>query len=170
VNRPRLPDADTLPWYRHFWPWFLILLPGSVVVAALATLFIAQRGADDLVADDYYRQGLAINRQLALGERAADLGISAELSLDTDRVDAHILGPVEETQLELSLSHPLEADHDVELTLARTGPGRYSATLPLTSHGATARRWHWSLQPREPAPWRLVGVLHTTDDGGKSQP
>ena len=57
----RLPREDTLPWYRQFWPWFLICLPGSVVVAALTTMYIAHKGADDLVVDEYYKEGLAIN-------------------------------------------------------------------------------------------------------------
>ena len=38
-------DLDTTPWYRQFWPWFLIVLPGSVVVAALTTVYIANKGA-----------------------------------------------------------------------------------------------------------------------------
>ena len=39
----RLPVEDTVPWYQQFWPWFLILLPASVVVAGLTTLVIANR-------------------------------------------------------------------------------------------------------------------------------
>ncbi|MFT7320700.1 FixH family protein, partial [Congregibacter sp.] len=31
------------PWYQQFWPWFLIALPGSVVIAGLSTLYIANR-------------------------------------------------------------------------------------------------------------------------------
>ena len=59
-----LPGGDTLPWYRQFWPWFLIALPACVVIAAIATALIASRHADDLVADSYYKDGLAINRRL----------------------------------------------------------------------------------------------------------
>ena len=47
----RIPPEDTQPWYRQFWPWFLISLPASVVVAGLSTLYIANRHADDLVVD-----------------------------------------------------------------------------------------------------------------------
>ena len=38
--KPALPGTDLLPWYRQFWPWFLIALPGTVVVAAIGTLVI----------------------------------------------------------------------------------------------------------------------------------
>lgn len=29
------------PWYKQFWPWFLISLPASVVVASMFTISIA---------------------------------------------------------------------------------------------------------------------------------
>ncbi len=34
------------PWYKQFWPWFLIALPASVVVASLitVTLFFNELG------------------------------------------------------------------------------------------------------------------------------
>ena len=81
-----IPGGDTLPWYRQFWPWFLILLPASVVVAAISTVVIANRHADDLVVDDYYKDGLAINRQLEKIERAKGLGITATLGIQ----DTHL--------------------------------------------------------------------------------
>ncbi|MEQ8516343.1 MAG: FixH family protein, partial [Chromatocurvus sp.] len=51
----RLDNTGSEPWYRQFWPWFLIVLPGTVVVASIATLIIAVRGSDDLVVDEYYK-------------------------------------------------------------------------------------------------------------------
>ena len=81
--------ADTRPWYRQFWPWFLILLPASVVVAGLSTLYIANRHADDLVVDDYYKDGLAINRQLEKKQRANVLGITAQLTIGVCDMTGH---------------------------------------------------------------------------------
>ena len=40
---------DTLPWYKQFWPWFIIALPASAVVAGLYTLWIAMQTGDSLV-------------------------------------------------------------------------------------------------------------------------
>ena len=54
------------PWYRHSWPWFIVVLLSTTVVAGIATVIIAVRGADPLVADDYYRAGKAINRTLLI--------------------------------------------------------------------------------------------------------
>lgn len=38
-------DSDTKPWYKQFWPWFLISLPGSVVIASMFTISIAVENA-----------------------------------------------------------------------------------------------------------------------------
>jgi hypothetical protein len=40
---------DRTPWYRQFWPWFLIGLPAVSVVFSFATLFIALRDADSVI-------------------------------------------------------------------------------------------------------------------------
>jgi uncharacterized protein len=160
VTKP-LPGGDTLPWYRQFWPWFLILLPASVVVAALATAYIANRGADDLVVADYYKDGLAINRQLEKKERATQRGISAMLRFSGDTVSVDMTGPITETELQLLLSHPMEADRDFTVTLARVSPNVYSGTLAqvITPH------WHWTLEPPRENSWRLDGDVQATDIG-----
>ena len=33
--------AGPTPWYRQFWPWFVIALPASAVIAGLTTVWIA---------------------------------------------------------------------------------------------------------------------------------
>ena len=53
------------PWYRHRWPWLLMLGPFVVIVAAAITVYLAVISNDGLVDDDYYKQGLAINQTLA---------------------------------------------------------------------------------------------------------
>ncbi len=158
MNR-RLPMEDTVPWYRQFWPWFLIMLPASVVVAGLTTLVIANRHADDLVVDEYYKNGLAINRQLEKKQRAEALGISATLRFSGDRVILQTEGPVREGSLRLFLSHPLESDRDFEATLHRSGAGSYHATLPT----AVAPRWHWRLESAGDDNWRLDGSVSAAD-------
>lgn len=145
---------DSLPWYRQFWPWFLILLPASVVVAGLTTLFIANRHADDLVMDDYYKEGLAINRQLEKKQRADSLRLSASLQFEPNSVTARVAGPIDDRELNLSLSHPLEADRDFSVSLSRVVPGLYRGTLEQS----VAPRWHWTLESQEKQ-WRLDGSV-----------
>ena len=155
----QLPGLDTQPWYRQFWPWFLILLPASVVVAALSTAYIASEGADDLVVEDYYKDGLAINRQLEKKERAQQLGLSAIPRFSTERVTVTIAGPVSATPLQLVLSHPMEADRDFTVTLVQKDPHTFVGTLvhPIAPH------WHWTLAPLVAPDWRLDGEVQATD-------
>ena len=61
MNTNRItPDPETgecLPWYKQFWPWFIIALPASVVVASFFTLWLAISNPDPLVVDENeYRQ------------------------------------------------------------------------------------------------------------------
>jgi hypothetical protein len=160
-----LPASDTLPWYRQFWPWFLILLPASVVVAAVATAVIAHRGADDLVVDDYYKNGLAINRRLERQQQAQALGISARLTFAGSEVNVSMAGPVTETELRLSLAHPLESDRDFSIMLARVGPESYRGSLA----GDVAPRWHWVLEQLQEDGWRVDGTVGAADmeDAGR---
>lgn len=163
----QIPPEDTLPWYRQFWPWFLISLPASVVVAGLSMLYIANRGADDLVVDEYYKDGLAINRQLEKKDRAQALGISAHPSFSGLDVRMEVTGAVTADKLDLRLSHPLEADRDFSVTLIAASPGDYRGRLLKP----VAPRWHWTLElPDVEQSWRLDGSIELADLSDDQQP
>ena len=75
----RLPAS---PWYREPWPWLLMAGPGAVVVAGFYTLWLAVKSDDGLVADDYYKRGLAINQTLTRTTRAGQLALGARVEFD----------------------------------------------------------------------------------------
>lgn len=52
------------PWWKFGHVWLVISGPAVVVVAGFVTLYIAWRIPDPVVADDYYRQGIDINKTL----------------------------------------------------------------------------------------------------------
>ena len=76
--------SQTQPWYRHFWPWFIIALLAAAVSASLFTLFIASQGNDSLVVDGAGGTDVVTERNLAAQVTAMDLGLSAELVIDID--------------------------------------------------------------------------------------
>jgi len=41
-----MTDEDIQPWYRHFWPWFIIALLGASVSASLYTVYLATSTAE----------------------------------------------------------------------------------------------------------------------------
>ncbi len=142
-----------LPWYRQFWPWFLILLPGTAVVASLYTLIIANQYADDLVVDDYYKEGLAINRQLKRQNEARMLELKATFTSQQRQLDIQLEGPIEASQLRLLLSHAMESDQDFAVPVQQIGRGHYRVLLPQVLKG----RWHWTLDEGVSSHWRLDG-------------
>jgi len=48
----KLAPGEGVPWYKQFWPWFIIALPASAVVASFFTLWLAISNPDQLVVDD----------------------------------------------------------------------------------------------------------------------
>jgi hypothetical protein len=138
------------PWYREPWPWLLMAGPAAVLVAGAATIWIAFASADGLVAEDYYRQGLAINKRLAREQAARDLGISAELRLAPPAIAVELKGAAPEA-IFVHLAHGTRAGYDVRLRLARSGSGTYEAALPELPAG----RWRIAIEDPRGA-WRIV--------------
>ena len=60
-----MTDLDTKPWYRQFWPWFIIALPASAVVASLYTVSLAVRTTDSLVVTSEDGMDVVASRHLA---------------------------------------------------------------------------------------------------------
>jgi len=152
------PIEDTEPWYRQFWPWFIMALPATAVVAGLITLYIATVNRDSLVKDDYYKQGLALNQDLARSRRAAELGITAELIYHPSTGDVALSSaslPSEVQQLTLLLVHPTLAEFDVNTAIRRTTDGRFEARLPRLLGPA---KWRVQVLP-EHGDWRLEARL-----------
>jgi hypothetical protein len=147
-----------IPWYRQFWPWFLISIPATSVVAGFVLLFIALHDPDGLVTDDYYKVGLAVNRDIERDVRATALGLSADIELDPARETVSIgldsRKPVSTDRLYLSLVHPTRSGHDVQTVLARSSRGTFVGKLRIPLQG----NWHVLIEPAEKT-WRLEGRL-----------
>jgi hypothetical protein len=140
----------SMPWYRHRWPWLLISGPATVLVAGAVTTWIAFASADGLVAEDYYKQGMAINKTIAREELAAQLGLSVELEITPHSIAVSLRGAAPEALL-VHLAHATRAGHDQRLRLAPTQEGRYEAELPQLPAG------RWRIVVEDPrATWRIV--------------
>jgi hypothetical protein len=51
-------STDTArPWYRHVWPWLLILPPAAAVIGGALTLYLAISRPDALIREDCHRDG-----------------------------------------------------------------------------------------------------------------
>lgn len=152
----RKPKSVT-PWYRQAWPWFLISLPATAVIAGFATAWIAIATDDGLVVDDYYKQGLAIQKTIGRAREAARQGLSAELVFTANLVEVRLKSrtgaPIPDT-LFLTVSHPTRGGMDQAISLVGSN-GSYSAGL------AALRPGHWNvLLEDESRQWRLSGAMY----------
>lgn len=149
-------EARGNAWYREPWPWLLMSGPALAVIAGAATLWLAVKSDDGLVADDYYKQGLAINQALQRDTQARQRGLRAWLRFDAAR--GHIalrMAGVTEPELKLRLTHPTIPGRDQRLTLRARGTEEFSAAAHLPETG----RWLITLED-EAMTWRLTGWWH----------
>ena len=138
------------PWYREPWPWILMSGPVAVIIAGAITTWMAFASADGLVADDYYKRGLAINALLKRQRAAAERGIDARVVRGDGQVRVRLRG-AEPPVVFLSLVHATRAGYDVRLRLERAADGGYQAALPPLAPG----RWRAVIDdPR--GEWRVV--------------
>ena len=140
----------TRPWYREPWPWILMSGPAVVVVAGFVTMWIAYHNEDGLVADDYYKQGLAINKVLAKEDEAHRLGIRASVRFLPGRLHVDLKGEAPQA-LFVHLAHATRAGYDMRLRLAPVAPGAYETELSHLPRG----RWRVIIEdPR--GLWRIA--------------
>ncbi|HCY15132.1 MAG: nitrogen fixation protein FixH [Curvibacter sp. GWA2_64_110] len=52
------------PWWKFVHVWMVLAGPAVVVVAGFVTLYLAVHTPDPVVSEDYYRQGIEINKTL----------------------------------------------------------------------------------------------------------
>lgn len=137
------------PWYKEPWFWIVAAPPAAAVLAGIATIWIALASADGLVAEDYYRQGLGINKVIAREERARQLGIAARIEIADGRMRVRLEG-ASPPALFLHLAHRTRAGYDQRLRLAPAGDGYEAAMLPLAPGG-------WRAYIEDPkGEWRIA--------------
>ncbi|MFP5404990.1 MAG: FixH family protein [Gammaproteobacteria bacterium] len=174
-----MDDAQpATPWYREPWPWLLMIAPAAAVVGGIFTWWLAAHTNHALVVDDYYREGRAINQQLARDVEATRMGLSATLAnapgagsapsspaaaasaasaprAGVGSVVLELKGTPGDAGwpefLDLRLVHATESALDAELRLAHQGNGRYLGAGVLPASG------HWIVQLEDPGRhWRLI--------------
>jgi hypothetical protein len=153
--RPETPPAPRpAPWYRHRWPWLLMAGPALVVAGGAYVAWLAASTDDGLVADDYYRRGLAINQTLERATRAAALGLAADVAVAADggvRMTLSGAGDASPPAVRLRLVHPTRAGLDRAASLVRGADGRYAGRIAPADGG----RWLVIVETDE---WRLPPV------------
>ncbi len=154
----RPPREDTEPWYKQFWPWFLISFPLAAVIGGIVTIIIAVKTDDGLVTDNYYKKGLAIHKNADSYAKAKALGIAATVTYEEDtgalnvQMDKPLVEPT--PALLLSIVHPTVPNQDQAIRLVTAGNNLYVGKADTLS----AANWKLSLSGND-REWRIDGRL-----------
>jgi len=152
------PEArsGSVPWYREPWVWLVIALPAAAVAGGIVTLVLAASGSDELVRDDFRKEGLAIYLDPERDEAARRTGARARLDLDRSagslRASVTLARSAPPRELIVLLSHATRAEYDRMLTLRSVAPGEYATSLEPLPPG----HWYVELTPADRS-WRLRG-------------
>ena len=150
-------EQTPAPWYKHRWPWLIMLGPFLVVLAGSYTMWLADSRQDALVVGDYYRQGKAINRDLTRDRAAVRLGL--QFALRYDAASSRLLGKISGSDgavqgpMTLKLIHSTRPEKDIVLPVVADAGGNVSARLPMLDMA----RWQVVLEDQERS-WRISGV------------
>jgi len=171
-----LPDSDMLPWYRYTWPWVLIAIPFAAVLFGILMIYMVTRYPDDLMVDNYYKEGMAINQSLAMDAAAQALNVEASLlKLESGQIQFAIRG-VTDSVVVLELFHVVDHGRDQTWILYPEPGVPESHTVIYSSHDKgfealisgqgiwylqlTGADDHWRLRERIKTPVQQL-VLHS---------
>ncbi len=155
------------PWYREPLVWMVLAIPAAAVLAGAVMLVLANATWDGLVADDYYRQGMEINRSLARDAEATRLGLEAVVWFPApgvvearltiaDTATAMAAG----NRLDLRFARAARAGADVRVVMTRDTTGIWRGTLPAMASG----KWYVELGNER---WRLAAPARLPASSGE---
>ncbi|RUO55729.1 MULTISPECIES: FixH family protein [Pseudidiomarina] len=148
------------PWYKQFWPWFLMCIPFSVVIAMIITLSVASNYGDNpMVVDNYYKKGRGINAEVEKVQEAQRRGISFRFKQQGQTlILAYETGaPKELTALNVRFYHTTLADKDFSLVLTADAEGLFRGELPAEVAEQDGK-WTVTITPFDDS-WRLSQQL-----------
>ena len=146
-------------WFKQFWPWFLIVLPMIAVVGSISLVFTAIDHQPDMVVDDYYTKGKAINNDFALINRAKALNIHASVQHKDTQLIISLEGVEDRSSISFYLYHPTLAERDISAMLTANASGDYHFQGEQDLMG----KWQLRIEPFDKS-WRLQKEVILTNE------
>lgn len=151
-----MEELDVKPWYKQFWPWFLICIPVSSFIVGGIVVRFATDGTNSLVVGDYYKEGKSINARLDKIEKAKSLGISTTINITDDVISVEFLSgaPRSKEALKLDFFHVTQEERDFFVLLSADASGIYRAQSDTSVTG----KWRLRLTPLDES-WKVQNTI-----------
>ena len=139
----------------------VLAIPATAVIAGAVMLVLANMTWDGLVADDYYKRGMQINRSLARDAEATRLGLGATLAFPAPGVvEARLAGAAPTPRGDRLILRFARAGADVRVLLIRGGGGIWRGSVPALPPG----KWYVEIGNER---WRLTAPVRMPASSGK---
>ena len=147
---------NTPHWSKNPIVWLILFFPTLAVVAGFYTFYLAVESDDGLVSDDYYKEGIGINKTISADINAVDKNISGLISINfaTGSIQVNFSKDIKTTlnkELSFKLVHRTIPGFDQETTLNQVDDTMlYTGTVKaLPGNGG---RWRWEINQGD---WRI---------------
>ena len=115
---------------------------------------------DDLVADDYYKDGMMINRTIEADERAVTLGVNATSMIEPGKPLRVHVSQATDSVVMLHLYHVTDRSKDTEVMLYPEGGDLYASKDAVPALFGVQGVWYVSLEGVDEH-WRLRRRIET---------
>lgn len=154
--------STKISWYKEPYVWMLIFFPLMAVIGGFVTLNLAINSNDGLVVDDYYKEGLEINKLFERDKKAVQYNLAAKLHFDSQH---HILSVDFTSNLQYKMPEYITLDFirrtqkglDQRVLLKQIVDNTYRAELPDLPQGT----WIISMFADD---WRLMKSVYLPMD------
>ncbi|MFT7461400.1 MAG: hypothetical protein ACI909_004101 [Planctomycetota bacterium] len=149
---------ENKPWYREPYVWLLISFPLAAVLGGIVTIILAIQSDDGLVLDDYYKQGMEINRTIEKDKIALFHEIHASLQYADDNDQIRLIISAANNfsypeKLNIKYLNASRKGLDQEQILGRDGQNIYLGANPKLARG----KWHILIEGED---WRILNIIH----------
>lgn len=149
--------VNSTPWYKQFWPWFVISIPVSSMIVGVIQLSYALNSPNDMVIDNYYKEGLGINTVLDKRDLATELNIGASIIVDNTTGEVLLTSEnAHEQALTLNFYNSAVSNKDFTLVLTRIADNQYRGNLEKSISGI------WNLYLESTVGWQISARLNLT--------
>lgn len=145
-------------WYQEPFVWLIILFPSLAIIGGMITIYIATTNRDNLVEEDYYQRGLAINQVLQQDKAATLHMLQATLHFLPEQQVLNVYLKAQANyhlpdHISVSFSHSVHQELDQTITLERIADDAYQGNLSNLINGL----WYIQVSADD---WRLLKAIN----------